>query len=96
MELLDEEAQVEARFCPFGDSANLDARYVHGLRRTYYRLRNRFSCTRWCSNLMRLRRKLISVHLEIVLILTQDRCMVCAEHTIGSEIILDAPDETHR
>jgi hypothetical protein len=29
--------------------------------------------------------KLISVCLEIVLILTQDRCMVCGEHTIGSE-----------
>ena len=26
MELLDDEAQVEARFGPFGDSANLDAR----------------------------------------------------------------------
>ena len=37
--------------------------------------------------------KLISVRLEILLILTQDRCTVCAEHTIGSEIILDAPDE---
>ena len=23
----------------------------------------------------------------------QDRCTVCVEHTIGSEIILDAPDE---
>jgi hypothetical protein len=34
MELLDDEAQVEARFGPFGDSANLDERYVHGLRRT--------------------------------------------------------------
>ena len=33
------------------------------------------------------------VCLEIVLILTQDRCTVCAERTIGSEIILDAPDE---
>ena len=32
----------------------------------------------------------------VVLILTQDRCMVCAEHTIGSEIILDAPDGTPR
>ena len=31
-----------------------------------------------------------------VLILTQDRCTVCAEHTIGSEIILDAPDGTPR
>jgi hypothetical protein len=34
--------------------------------------------------------------LEIVLILTQDRCTVCTEHTIGSKIILDAPDETPR
>ena len=40
----------------------------------------------------RLKCKLISVCLEIVLVLTQDRCMVCAKHTIGSEIILDAPD----
>jgi hypothetical protein len=24
----------------------------------------------------------------------QDRCMACAEHTIGSEIVLDAPDGT--
>jgi hypothetical protein len=32
------------------------------------------------------------VRLEIVLILTQDRCTVCAEHTIGSEIVLDKPE----
>jgi hypothetical protein len=44
--------------------------------------------------MMALKWKLVSVDLEIVLILTQDRCMVCAEHTIGSEIILDAPDGT--
>ena len=31
---------------------------------------------------------------DIVLILTQDRCTVCVERTIGSEIILDAPDGT--
>jgi hypothetical protein len=42
----------------------------------------------------RLNWKLVSVRLEIVLILMQDRCTVCAEHTIGSEIILDAPDGT--
>ena len=30
--------------------------------------------------------KLVSVHLEIVLILTQDRYTVCAECTIGLEI----------
>ena len=39
---------------------------------------------------------LISVNLEIVLILTQDSCLVCAERTIGSEIVLDAPDGTAR
>ena len=33
--------------------------------------------------------KLVLVHLEIVLILTQDLCTVCAERTIGSEIILN-------
>ena len=47
---LGDEGQVEARFGPFEDSANLDA----------------------------------------------DRCMVCAEHTTGSEIILDALDGTPR
>jgi hypothetical protein len=33
----------------------------------------------------------VSVHLEIVLVSMQDRCMVCAKRTIGSEIVLDAP-----
>ena len=33
---------------------------------------------------------------DIVLILMQDRCMVCVERTIGSEIILDTPDGTPR
>ena len=50
MELLDDEAQVEARFGPFGD----------------------------------------------MLILTEDRCTVCAERTTGSEIILDIPNGTPR
>jgi hypothetical protein len=27
-----------------------------------------------------------------MLIMTQDRCTVCGKHTVGSEIILDAPD----
>jgi hypothetical protein len=31
MVLLSDEARMEARFSPFGDSANLDARQVHGL-----------------------------------------------------------------
>ena len=50
MVLLGDEAQVEARFGPFGDCA----------------------------------------------ILTEDRCMVCVGRTIGSDIILDAPDGTPR
>jgi hypothetical protein len=36
--------------------------------------------------------ELRSVCLEIVLILTQDRCTVCTERTIGSQIVWDAPD----
>ena len=40
----------------------------------------------------RLNWKLVSVCLEIVLILMQDRFVVCAKRTIGSEIILNAPE----
>ena len=36
----------------------------------------------------RLKWKLVSAHLEIVLILTQDGCMVCAERAKGLENIL--------
>jgi hypothetical protein len=36
------------------------------------------------------------VHLEIVLVSVQDRCIVCAKRNIGSEIIFDTPDGTHR
>jgi hypothetical protein len=39
---------------------------------------------------------LILVHLEMVLVFVQDRCMVCAKCTIGLEIVLDAPDGTPR
>ena len=34
--------------------------------------------------------------LDIVLILTQDRCTVCVKCTVGLEIILDASDGTPR
>jgi hypothetical protein len=40
----------------------------------------------------RLKWKLDSVRLEIVLILTQDMCTIYGEHTTGLEIILDTPD----
>ena len=55
-----------------------------------------FGHTRWNSYMTWLKWKLFLVHLEIVLILTQDRYTVCAEHTIGLEIILEAPDGTPR
>jgi hypothetical protein len=32
--------------------------------------------------------------LETVLVLVQDRCTVCTEHTIGIEIVLYAHDRT--
>jgi hypothetical protein len=43
MVLLGDEAQLEARFSPFRDSANLDARSVHGLCQMYHWLRNYFA-----------------------------------------------------
>ena len=46
MVLVGDEAQLEPRFGPFGDSANLDARSVHGLRLRYHKLENRFGRTR--------------------------------------------------
>ena len=45
---------------------------------------------------MRLKWKLILVHLEIVLIFTQDRFTVSPKHTIGLDTFLDAPDGTRR
>jgi len=39
---------------------------------------------------------LVLVRLETVLVSVHDRCTVCAKRTIGSEILLDAPDGTTR
>ena len=39
---------------------------------------------------------LTSFRLEAGLVSVQDRCMVCAGRTIGSEIILDALDGANR
>ena len=49
MVLLADETQVEASFGLFGDSANIDAREVHGLHQMCRWLRNRFERTRWNS-----------------------------------------------
>jgi hypothetical protein len=40
MVLVGDEAQVEAWFSPIGDSGNLNAWLVHGLRQAYQRLKN--------------------------------------------------------
>jgi hypothetical protein len=45
---------------------------------------------------MGLKWSLVSAALEIVLILMEDRYTGCTGHTIGSKIILNAPDETPR
>ena len=37
---------------------------------------------------------LASLCLEALLVSVQDSCMVCARRTIGSEIVLDAPNHT--
>jgi hypothetical protein len=37
---------------------------------------------------------LISVHLETMLLSVQYNSRVCAERIVGSEFVLDAPDDT--
>jgi hypothetical protein len=44
----------------------------------------------------RLKWKLDLDRSKILLILTQDRCTVCAERAIASEVVLDAHDGTPR
>ena len=78
------------------DRISFDSRYVHGLRLMHQSLRNHFGSTCWYSKVKRLKWRLGSVYLEIVLILMQDRCTICIEHTICSEINLDALDGTPR
>jgi hypothetical protein len=39
---------------------------------------------------------LVTIYLEVVLVLVQDRCTVCAKHTVGLEILLDATNGTPR
>jgi hypothetical protein len=77
---------VESHFGPFGDNVSVGAIQVHCLRRTYHWL----ILDEWVMW------NLISVRLETMLVSVQYRCIVCAEHTIGSEIVLDAPDDTPR
>jgi hypothetical protein len=84
--------RVESRSALFGDCVSVGARQVHGLHQTYHRLRKSF----WMDPMVHRGEEAQLVHLVIVLILTDDRCTVCVECTLGSEIILDAPDQTPR
>jgi hypothetical protein len=79
MILLGDEAQVEARFVPFGDSANLDAN----------------GCIVYAEHTIG-SKIILDAPDGTVLVLVQDRCMVCAKRTIGSEIVSDADDGTPR
>jgi hypothetical protein len=94
--LLGDEAQVKACLGSFGHSANLDTRLVHSLRRMYDRLINRLDTPDANSQMMWVMSNLVSVHLEMVLVLEQDRCTICAKRTTGSGIILDKTDGTPR
>jgi hypothetical protein len=79
MILLGDEAQVEACLSTFGDSGNLDARYVRKLCRMYHWLRK--SC--WTHPMELLGEwvmwNLVLVRLETVLVSVQYRCTVLAE-----------------
>ena len=93
MELLDDVCLMESRFGLFRNNVSFGARYVDGLCLMHHSLRNYFGSTVGTS-VMRLKWKLSSVCLEIVLIWMQERCTVCIELTICLEINLDAPDGT--
>jgi hypothetical protein len=76
---LDDEAQVKARFCLFGDSVNLDARWAHYVRRTYHRFRNHFGRTRLNLYVTWVMWIIVLVCLDMELALMQDRCTVCVK-----------------
>jgi hypothetical protein len=86
--------QAEAHFDPSRDSFNFSARKVHVLQRMYHRHGNQFGHTRWYSYVMYVKWKLVLVYLEIVLVMTQDRCTVCNKHTTFMEILSGTPDGT--
>jgi hypothetical protein len=58
----------------------------------YHRLLNSFGHSRWNSKVTWVLWNHVSVYLETLLVSVQDTYMVCAKRTIGSEIVLDAPD----
>jgi hypothetical protein len=94
MVLLGDEAQVDAHFSLFGDTANLDARLVHGFALNIPHAQKSF----WAHPIEHLGDL---GHVESHFgpfgeskVLEKDRCMACAERTIGLKIVLDTPDRT--
>jgi hypothetical protein len=65
--------QAEADFDLFGESFSLGATKVHGLRLMYHVHGNCFQHTRWYSYVMYVKRKPVSVRLDVVLVSAQDR-----------------------
>ena len=96
MVLLGDKTQLEARFGSFGDSANLDARSVHGFAPNVPQAQKSFSThpMELLGDVGHVESR--SVRFEMVLALVQDRCTDCAKHTIGLDIIQNAPDGTPR
>jgi hypothetical protein len=81
MELLGDVGHAKSRFGLFGDLlVSVQVRWMVCAKR-----RNSFGCSRPFSLVKRFKWKHVSASLEIVLILTQDRCTVWAECTIGLE-----------
>ena len=52
----------------------------------YHRLRNRFGRARWNSYVMWVMSNIVSIRLETVLVSPQDRCAVCAKHTMAQKL----------
>jgi hypothetical protein len=96
MELVSDVGRVESRFSPFGDNVSVSPRLEHGLHRTYHSPRNHFGRTRSNSLVTRLKWKLGTVRLGIVLLLMQDWCLLCTKCSIGIKIVLDALEGTPR
>jgi hypothetical protein len=69
---------------------------VHGFGQKYHKHGNQFGCTRLNSKVTWVMWNLVLVHLEIVLVLVQERCTVCDKCTIGIKTILDTPKGTPR
>jgi hypothetical protein len=89
MGLRGDEAQVEAQFGLFGDSANLELKNTVSSKIVLEAPNGTPRCCGSCGISFR------SVF-EIVLASVQDRCSICVKHTIGSLMVLDAPDDTPR